>query len=112
MNVPRSERPTVAQMRHLIGHTDHRVLSAAEAARLRAGFEHLVASQVGQQAKVDDLNRRLAAGTRPALDFDCATCQAAAGSPCTRRYGQPMHGFHRPRLTAAADAAAADELAE
>lgn len=64
-----------------------------------------MASQAGHQARVDDLNRRLAAGTRPALDF---TCQAAVGSPCTRRYGQPMHGFHRPRLTAAADAAAAE----
>ncbi|WP_326737085.1 hypothetical protein [Streptomyces sp. NBC_01022] len=95
-------------MRHLIDHTDQRALSFAEAARLRAGFEHLVASQASQasqHASVDDLNRRLAAGTRPALDFGCVTCQAAVGSPCTRRYGQPMHGFHCPRLTAAADAA-------
>lgn len=59
MTVPRSERPTVEQMRHLIDHTDQRALSFAEAARLRAGFEHLVASQASQasqHASVDDLN--------------------------------------------------------
>ncbi|MFG3140919.1 hypothetical protein ACGFZA_32535 [Streptomyces sp. NPDC048211] len=90
-------------MRHLIGHTDQRALSFAEAARLRAGFEHLVASQARQQARVDDLSRRAAGETRPALDFGCDACHAAAGSPCTRRYGQPMQGFHGQRLTAAAD---------
>lgn len=101
MTVPHSELPTVDQMRNLIGHAQDRALSYAESERLRAGFEHLVASQAAQRARIDHLSSRLTADERPALDVECATCQAPARAPCTRRYGQPMPGFHRARLTAA-----------
>lgn len=42
-----SPTPTFDQMRHLIGHTEHGVLTVAESTRLRAAFEHPLASQAG-----------------------------------------------------------------
>jgi len=46
----RPNPPSIDQMRHLIGHTEHRALTPAEAGRLRAGIEHLAASQAGMAA--------------------------------------------------------------
>ncbi|MFF3378180.1 hypothetical protein ACFYXF_35155 [Streptomyces sp. NPDC002680] len=89
-------------MRHLIGHTEYRPLGAAEAARLRAGVEHLIASQAGQAAQVTRLARLLAAGSRPALDVHCPTCEAPAGAPCVNRFGQPTSAPHSLRLASAA----------
>ena len=59
------DRPTIDQLRHLIGHTDSRALSPTEAARLRAGVEHLIASQAGLAAQISGLARRLAARRPP-----------------------------------------------
>ncbi|MFB7443094.1 hypothetical protein ACFC01_33145 [Streptomyces mirabilis] len=87
------------QIRHLIGHTGYRPLSPAEAARLHAGVEHLIASQAGQAARV---TRPLAAGSRPALDVYCPTCQAPAHAPCVNRFGQPTSAPHSLRLASAA----------
>lgn len=99
-------KPTLDQIRHLIGHAEHRALTPVEAERLRAGVEHLTASQAGLAAKVGDLTRRLAGGARPVLDVDCPVCQAPAGSGCVARYGQPLSGSHPDRLAAAAITAA------
>ncbi|MFF4504799.1 hypothetical protein [Streptomyces sp. NPDC001401] len=99
---PERDRPTVDQIWHLIGHTERRALSQAEAARLRAGVEHLIASQAGLAAKVGGLTRRLAAGARPVLDVDCPTCRAPARRRCVNRFGQPTSAPHSQRLTAAA----------
>ncbi|MER5917016.1 hypothetical protein ABT124_43375 [Streptomyces sp. NPDC001982] len=89
------DQPTVEQIRHLIAHTEYRALTPAESARRRAGVEHLIASQAGLAAQVGGLTRRLAAGTRPALDVACSTCKAPARSPCVTRFGQPTTA---PRL--------------
>ncbi|MEU6318178.1 hypothetical protein [Streptomyces sp. NPDC047009] len=99
---PSTDRPTVDQIRHLIGHTEYRALSQEEAARLRAGVEHLIASQGGQAAEVTRLTRLLAAGSRPALDVACPTCQAPARTACVTRYGQPTTAPHTRRLASAA----------
>ncbi|MGW0631852.1 zinc finger domain-containing protein [Streptomyces sp. NPDC002758] len=99
---PEGDPPTVDQIRHLIGHTERRALSPAESARLRAGVEHLIASQAGQAAQVTRLTRLLAAGSRPALDVDCPTCQAPARSACVTRFGQPTSAPHSLRLASAA----------
>ncbi|WP_127361516.1 zinc finger domain-containing protein [Actinacidiphila soli] len=98
----RPKPPTLEQIRHLIGHAEHRALTPAEAERLRAGVEHLSASQAGIAAKVNDLTRRLAGGARPVLDVDCPVCKAPTGSGCVARFGQPMSGSHTDRLAAAA----------
>ncbi|WP_449343307.1 zinc finger domain-containing protein [Streptomyces rhizosphaerihabitans] len=89
-------------MRYLIGHTERRPLSPAEAARLRAGVEHLISSQAGQAAQITRLTRLLAAGSRPALDVYCPTCQAPAHAPCVNRFGQPTSAPHSLRLASAA----------
>ncbi|MGW2700795.1 zinc finger domain-containing protein [Streptomyces sp. NPDC001340] len=99
---PEAERPTVEQLRNLIGRTETHVLSGDEAARLRAGFEHLIASQAGLTAQVARLTRQLAAGSRPALEVDCPTCRAPVDSPCVNRYGQPTAAPHTQRLASAA----------
>ncbi|GHE84504.1 hypothetical protein GCM10014715_45720 [Streptomyces spiralis] len=95
------ERPTVEQLRNLISRSESRVLSADEAARLRAGMEHLLASQAGLATEVTRLTRLLAAGSRPALDVDCPTCKAPVGSTCVTRYGQPTGAPHSQRLSTA-----------
>ncbi|MGW1157740.1 zinc finger domain-containing protein [Streptomyces sp. NPDC002519] len=96
---PSRDRPTADQIRHLIGHTEYRALSQEESARLRAGVEHLIASQGGQAAEV---TRLLAAGSRPVLDVACPTCQAPAHTGCVTRYGQPATAPHTRRLASAA----------
>ncbi|MGW3246517.1 zinc finger domain-containing protein [Streptomyces sp. NPDC001070] len=102
MTRTRKDRPTLDQLRHLIGHTGHRVLSVVESERLRAGVEHLVASQAGLAAKVAELTRRLSGGARPVLDVECPVCQAPPGSGCVTRLGPPLSGSHTERLAAAA----------
>ncbi|MEU4094452.1 hypothetical protein [Streptomyces sp. NPDC026673] len=102
MTRARKEHPTLDQLRHLIGHTGRRVLSAVESERLRAGVEHLVASQAGLNAKVAELTRRLAGGARPVLDVECPVCQAPPGVGCVTRLGPPLSGSHTERLAAAA----------
>lgn len=97
-----NQHPTIEQLRHLVGHAEGRALTLAEAARLRAGVEHLAASQAGLAAKVDDLSRRLAAGARPVIDVDCPLCPARALSRCVHPSGQQMRGWHQQRLDAAA----------
>ena len=97
-----SRYPTIEQLRHLVGHTEYRVLTPAEAARLRSGVDHLAASQAGLAAKADDLSRRLAAGARPVIDVDCPLCPAHARSRCVHPSGQHMRGWHQQRLEAAA----------
>lgn len=94
--------PTLEQLRHLIKHVEDRRLTPQEAARLRAGVDHLAASQAGMAAKVDDLTRRLVAGTRPVIDIDCPTCPARARSRCVYPQGHQRQGFHRARIAAAA----------
>ncbi|MGW0952805.1 hypothetical protein [Streptomyces sp. NPDC002545] len=90
------------QIRHLLGHTESRALTTAEAERLRVGVEHLIASQTSLAAKTARLTRQLAAGARPALDVECPTCQAAARCPWLNRYGHPISAPNARRLTAAA----------
>lgn len=99
---PEEDRPTVEQMRHLIGQAENRPLGAAEAARLRDGVEHLIAGQAAQTTQVTRLTRLLAAGSRPALDVYCPTCQAPARAPCVNRFGQPTSAPHSLRLASAA----------
>ncbi|WP_330306188.1 MULTISPECIES: hypothetical protein [unclassified Streptomyces] len=65
---PRSQRPPVEQIRNLIDRTESHVLPADEAARLRAGVEHLIASQTGLAAQVTRLTRQLASAVLPADD--------------------------------------------
>ncbi|WP_405526709.1 hypothetical protein OG426_30180 [Streptomyces canus] len=89
-------QPSLDQIRHLLGHTGCRALSPAEAAQLRAGVEHLIASQADLPAM-----SRLAAGSRPALDVDCPTCRAPTRHRCVNRFGQPTPAPHSQRLTAA-----------
>ncbi|MFK0106400.1 hypothetical protein [Streptomyces sp. NPDC091217] len=99
---PRQVRPTVDQIRTLVGRTESHVLSAEETARLRAGVEHLIAREIGLAAQVTRLTRQLTVGSRPVLDIDCPTCSAPVGSPCVTRYGQPTAAPHNLRLSAAA----------
>ncbi|MGW4047552.1 hypothetical protein [Streptomyces sp. NPDC004721] len=89
-------------MRSLLGHTESRALTTAEAERLRAGVEHLIASQTGLAAHTARLTRQLANGARPALDVECPTCQAATSCPCVNRFGHPIPAPHARRLAAAA----------
>ncbi|MET7889956.1 zinc finger domain-containing protein [Streptomyces mirabilis] len=96
---PDGDRPTVEQIRHLIGHAEYRPLNPAEAARLHAGVEHLIASQAEHATR---LTRLLAAGSRPALDVFCPACQAPARAPCVNRFGQPASAPHSLRLASAA----------
>lgn len=65
-----NHRPTLDQIRHLIGHTESRALSPEESHRLRVGIEHLVASAAVQAANVTDLARRPGARARPALEVE------------------------------------------
>ena len=97
-----SQHPTIEQLRHLVGHAERRALTLPEAARLRAGVDHLAASQAGLAAKVDGLSRRLAAGARPAIDVECPVCPARARSRCVHPSGQQMRDWHKQRLDAAA----------
>ncbi|MFJ3248504.1 hypothetical protein [Streptomyces sp. NPDC086782] len=90
------------QLRSLLGHTESRALTTAEAERLRTGVEHLLARKAGLTAETARLTRRLANGARPALDVGCPTCQAATGCPCVNRFGHPIPAPHARRLNAAA----------
>ncbi|WP_324787067.1 hypothetical protein [Streptomyces sp. H51] len=70
---PGKERPTADQVRNLIGRAERRQLTPEEAMRLRAGVEHLIASQAdlalqdGQPTSAPH-SLRLACAALPAAD--------------------------------------------